>query len=55
MTDYSAEGALPVDHDAPDDLPTEEEVRAAQQEKYPEQASTQWDAAEREESDEAQG
>ena len=40
MTDYSEEGATPVDDAAVDDPPTEEEVRDAQKRKYPEQAAT---------------
>ena len=40
MTDYSEEGAIPIDDDAVDDPPTEEEVRAAQQRNYPDQAKT---------------
>jgi hypothetical protein len=40
MTDYSEQGAIPVDDAAVDDPPTEEEVRAAQQRNYPEQAAT---------------
>ena len=40
MTDYSEEGAVPVDDAAVDDPPTEEDVRAAQAEKYPEQAES---------------
>lgn len=40
MTDYSEEGATPVDDAAVDDPPTEEEVREAQKRKYPDQAET---------------
>jgi hypothetical protein len=40
MTDYSEAGAIPVDDAAVDDPPTEEEVRDAQQRKYPQQAAT---------------
>jgi hypothetical protein len=40
MTDYSEEGAIPVDDAAVDEPPTEEEVRDAQKRKYPEQAAT---------------
>ena len=40
MTDYNEQGATPVDDAAVDDPPTEEEVRAAQERKYPEQAAT---------------
>jgi hypothetical protein len=40
MTDYSEEGAIPVDDAAVDEPPTEQEVREAQERKYPEQAAT---------------
>jgi hypothetical protein len=40
MTDYTEHGAEPVDDAAVDDPPTEEEVRAAQEREYPEQAAT---------------
>ncbi len=40
MSDYSESGARPVDDAAVDDPPTEEEVRAAQERNYPEQAAT---------------
>ena len=40
MTDYSEEGATPVDDAAVDDPPTEDEVRDAQNRNYPEQAAT---------------
>jgi hypothetical protein len=40
MTDYSEEGAVPVDDAAVDDPPTEAEVREAQQRKFPEQAAS---------------
>jgi hypothetical protein len=40
MTDYSEQGATPVDDAAVDDPPTEQEVREAQERKYPEQAAT---------------
>jgi len=40
MTDYSEQGAQPVDDAAVDDPPTEEEVRAAQAREYPDQAAT---------------
>lgn len=38
MTDYSEQGAVPVDDAA--DLPTEQEVREAQAVEYPDQAAT---------------
>jgi hypothetical protein len=40
MSDYSEHGATPVDDAATDDPPTEEEVRAAQEREYPEQAAS---------------
>lgn len=40
MSDYSEEGALPVEDAAVADPPTEEEVRAEQELRYPEQAKT---------------
>jgi hypothetical protein len=40
MTDYSEQGATPVDDAAVDDPPTEEEVRDAQKRNHPEQAAT---------------
>lgn len=40
MTDYSEEGAVPVDDAAVDDPPTEEEVREAQERDFPDQAET---------------
>jgi hypothetical protein len=40
MTDYSADGAIPVEDAAVADPPTEAEVRAAQAEHHPEQAAT---------------
>lgn len=40
MSDYSEQGALPVEDAAVDDPPTEDEVRAAQEREHPEQAAT---------------
>jgi hypothetical protein len=40
MSDYSEQGATPVDDAATDDPPTEAEVQAEQQREYPEQAAT---------------
>jgi hypothetical protein len=40
MTDYGETGPEPVEDAAVDDPPTEEEVRAAQERQYPEQART---------------
>jgi hypothetical protein len=40
MTDYSEQGAVPVEDAVVDDPPTEDEVRDAQDREYPEQAAT---------------
>lgn len=40
MTDYSEQGAVPTEDAAVEDPPTEEEVRARQEQEYPEQAAT---------------
>jgi hypothetical protein len=40
VSDWSEQGALPVDDAVVDDPPTEAEVRAAQEREYPEQAAT---------------
>jgi hypothetical protein len=40
MTDYSEQGAIPVEDAVADDPPTEDEVRDAQDHEYPEQAAT---------------
>ena len=40
MSDYSESGALPVDDAVVPDPPTEDEVRRAQDERYPTQAAT---------------
>lgn len=40
MTDYTEQGAIPVEDAAVDDPPTEAEVRATQAEQHPEQART---------------
>jgi hypothetical protein len=40
MSDWSEQGAVPVDDAVVDDPPTEAEVRAAQERDYPEQAAT---------------
>jgi hypothetical protein len=40
MSDYSEEGAIPVEDAAVDDPPTEAEVREAQRRNFPEQAET---------------
>jgi hypothetical protein len=53
MSDYSETGATPVEDAATDDPPTEQEVRAAQEREYPEQAETSTFAQEDEGSDDA--
>jgi len=40
MSDYSEAGAVPVDDAAVENPPTEEEVSAEQERRYPEQAAT---------------
>ena len=40
MSDYSEEGAVPIEDAAVDDPPTEEEVRERQEREFPEQAAT---------------
>jgi hypothetical protein len=40
MSDYSESGSRPVDDAAVPDPPTEDEVRQAQEEQYPDQAAT---------------
>lgn len=40
MTDYSEQGAIPVEDAAVEDPPTVDEVMEAQREEYPEQAAT---------------
>jgi len=40
MTDYSEQGAIPVEDAVVDDPPTEDEVREEQERKHPEQAAT---------------
>jgi hypothetical protein len=40
MTDYSEQGAIPVEDAATDDPPTVDEVLERQREEYPEQAAT---------------
>ncbi|MCD9623294.1 hypothetical protein [Rhabdothermincola salaria] len=40
MSDYSEQGAVPVEDAAADDPPTEEEVREAQERDHPDQAAT---------------
>lgn len=40
MTDYSAQGAIPVEDAAVDHPPTVDEVAAEQERRYPEQAAT---------------
>jgi len=42
MSDYSEHGAVPVEDGAvhPEELPTDAEVRSAQEEEHPEQAAT---------------
>jgi hypothetical protein len=40
MSDYSESGAQPVDDATVADPPTEDEVRRAQDERYPDQAAT---------------
>lgn len=40
MSDYSEQGAVPVEDAAVTDPPTEEEVRAAQERRYPAQAAS---------------
>lgn len=40
MTDYTEQGAIPVEDAAVDDPPTESEVRDAQREQFPDQART---------------
>jgi hypothetical protein len=43
MSDYSEQGAVPVEDASVDEPPTEDEVREAQRRKHPEQAETTWD------------
>jgi hypothetical protein len=40
MTDYSSDGAIPVEDAAVDDPPTVDEVAERQRREYPEQAAT---------------
>lgn len=40
MSDYSEQGAVPIEDAAIDDPPTEAEVRERQQREFPEQAET---------------
>ena len=40
MSDYGETGPVPVEDAASDDPPTEEEVRAAQERDFPDQAAT---------------